>query len=140
MAFSGAGAIAGSLAVAWLGSYRRMGLGALVVTIVFGTLVAAFAVSRTLWLSYALLFCTGAGLMVVASTLISLVQLTVPNEMRGRVMSIYLMAFRGGMPLGALASGALASATSAPIALGVGGGLLALAGLGFLLRSPLRHR
>jgi hypothetical protein len=44
------------------------------------------------------------------------------------------------MPLGALASGALASATSAPIALGVGGGLLALAGLGFLLRSPLRHR
>ena len=134
MAFSGAGAITGSLAVAWLGSYRRMGLAALLVTTVFGTLVATFAISRTLWLSYALLFCTGAGLMIVASTLISLVQLTVPNEMRGRVMSIYLMAFRGGMPLGALASGALAAATSATFALVVGGTLLAVFGLGFLIK------
>jgi MFS family permease len=113
-----------------------MGLGMLLVMTAFGVLVAAFAVSRTLWLSYALLFLTGAGLMIVASTLISLVQLTAPDEMRGRVMSIYLMAFRGGMPLGALASGALATVTSAPFALGLGGGLLALVGVGFLVKSP----
>lgn len=136
MAFSGAGAIVGALAVAWLGTYRRMGLGALLVMTAFGVFVAVFAFSRMLWLSYALLFLTGAGLMIVASTLISLVQLTAPDEMRGRVMSIYLMAFRGGMPLGALASGSLAAATSAPFALGLGGSLLALVGLGFLWKRP----
>ena len=135
MAFSGAGAIVGALAVAWLGRYRRMGLVALLVMTVFGTLVAGFAVSRLLWLSFALLFLAGSCLMVVSSTLISLVQLTAPNEMRGRVMSIYLMAFRGGMPLGALASGSLAAATSATSALVVSGGLLALVAVGVLLKS-----
>ncbi len=135
MAFSGAGAIVGALAVAWLGTYRRMGLVALLVMTVFGTLVAGFAVSRLLWLSLGLLFLAGCCLMVVSSTLISLVQLTAPNEMRGRVMSIYLMAFRGGMPLGALASGSLAAATSATSALVVSGGLLALVAVGVLLKS-----
>jgi MFS family permease len=47
--------------------------------------------------------------MVVFSTVTSLVQLIAPNEMRGRVMSIYMLAFRGGMPLGSLVSGYLAT-------------------------------
>ena len=57
--------------------------------------------------SVVLLFLTGAALMVVFSTVTSLIQLIAPNEMRGRVMSIYNIAFRGGMPLGSLAAGAL---------------------------------
>ena len=72
---------------------------------VYGLLIIAFAVSRVLWLSDILLFLTGAALMVVFSTVTSLVQLIAPNEMRGRVMSIYMVAFRGGMPLGSLVSG-----------------------------------
>ena len=56
-----------------------------------------------------LLFASGVTLMIVVSCLMSLVQLIAPNEMRGRVMSIYLVAFRGGMPLGSLVSGYLAS-------------------------------
>jgi predicted MFS family arabinose efflux permease len=60
--------------------------------------------------------------MVMAfATLSSLVQLNAPNEMRGRVMSIYLVAFRGGMPLGSLAGGWLATLTSAPAVLTVSG-------------------
>ena len=70
--------------------------------------------SRTLWLSDILLFLTGAALMVVFSTVTSLVQLIAPNEMRGRVMSIYMLAFRGGMPLGSLVSGYLATFIGAP--------------------------
>ena len=70
--------------------------------------------SRTLWLSEVLLFLTGAALMMVFSTVTSLVQLIAPNEMRGRVMSIYMVAFRGGMPLGSLASGYAATYIGAP--------------------------
>ena len=51
-------------------------------------------------------------------------------------MSIYMVAFRGGMPLGSLASGYLASLTSAPTVLSVNGGLVSLIGLYFLLKSP----
>ena len=51
---------------------------------------------------------------MVFSMTASLVQLIVPDHLRGRVMSIYMVAFRGGMPLGSLASGFIASRTSAP--------------------------
>ena len=135
MAFSGAGAIAGALVVAWLGRFRHMGLVSLLVMTLFGALIAAFAVSRVLWLSDVLLFLTGAGLMIVFSTLTSLVQMIAPDEMRGRVMSIYLVAFRGGMPLGSLVSGYLASILSPPLVLGTSGVLLSLVGLAYLARG-----
>ena len=67
------------------------------------------------WLSNLLLFVAGACLMCVFSMTASLVQLIVPDHLRGRVMSIYMVAFRGGMPLGSLASGYAASLTSAPV-------------------------
>ncbi len=105
MAFSGAGSILGALIVAWLGKFPKMGWIALIVQAVYGVLIVAFALSRTLWISDILLFLTGAALMVVFSTVTSLVQMIAPNEMRGRVMSIYMLAFRGGMPLGSLVSG-----------------------------------
>ena len=135
MAFSGAGAIAGSLIVAWLGRFKRMGAVTLVVQITFGLLIAVFAVSRVLWISYALLFFTNVALMVVFSAVTSLVQLIAPNEMRGRVMSIYMLAFRGGMPLGSLTSGYLAGTFGAPAVLVVNGGLLMLVAAYFLVRS-----
>ncbi|MGE5358568.1 MAG: MFS transporter [Bacteroidales bacterium] len=134
MAFSGAGAVCGALVVAWLGRFRRMGTIALLVQILFGLLIAAFALSRTLWLSDLLLFVSGACLMVVFSTITSLVQLTAPNEMRGRVMSIFMLAFRGGMPLGALVAGYLAGAWSAPTTLVIEGALLAIVAVYFLAR------
>jgi predicted MFS family arabinose efflux permease len=135
MAFSGAGAIAGSLIVAWLGRFRRMGVTTLAVQFGFGLCIALFAVTRLLYVSYALLFLTNVALMVVFSTVTSLVQLIAPNEMRGRVMSIYMLAFRGGMPLGSLASGYFASVFSAPAVLVVNGGLLMAVAIYFLLRS-----
>ena len=65
----------------------------------------------------------------------SLVQLIVPDNLRGRVMSIYMVAFRGGMPLGSLAAGYAASLTSAPRVLEVNGVLLIGVALYFLIRS-----
>jgi len=135
MAFSGAGSIVGALIVAWLGKFPKMGWTALLVQAIYGLLIIAFAVSRVLWLSDILLFLTGAALMVVFSTVTSLVQMTAPNEMRGRVMNIYMLAFRGGMPLGSLVSGWLATFIGAPMVIGINGALLVVVAIYFLTRN-----
>ena len=135
MAWSGAGAIAGALVVAWLGRFRRMGLTALLVQVLFGLLTVAFAYSRTMWVSYVLLMLSGAALMVVFSLFSSLVQLIVPNELRGRVMSIYMVAFRGGMPLGSLATGVVIDRLGAPHTIAINGVLLTGVALWCLVRG-----
>ena len=135
LAFSGAGSVVGALIVAWLGKFKRMGLTALLVQAVYGALIFAFAMSQVMWLSELLLFLTGAALMVVFSTVTSLIQLIAPNEMRGRVMSIYMVAFRGGMPLGSLASGYLATFLGAPNVIAINGILLIVVAAYFLVRS-----
>ena len=135
MAFSGAGSIVGALIIAWLGKFKRMGLTALLVQAIYGLLIVAFASSRLLWLSDILLFFTGAALMIVFSTVTSLVQLIAPNEMRGRVMSIYMLAFRGGMPLGSLVSGYFATFIGAPMVIGINGALLVVVAVYFLTRN-----
>ncbi len=128
MAFQGAGAVVGALIVAWMGRFPRMGSVALIVQVALGAVIVGFALSRTPALSYALLFLAGVGQIVVFSLANSLVQLVVPNEMRGRVMSIYMVAFRGGMPLGSLTAGYLANVFSAPTVLIVNGVLLMVVG------------
>jgi MFS family permease len=135
LAFSGAGSVVGALVVAWLGKFKRMGLTALVVQALYGLFIVAFAMSRTLWVSDILLFFTGAALMVVFSTVTSLIQLIAPNEMRGRVMSIYMLAFRGGMPLGSLVSGYLATIIGAPKVIAINGVLLVVVAAYFLVKS-----
>jgi MFS family permease len=135
LAFSGAGSVVGALIVAWLGKFRRMGLTALLVQALYGVFIIAFASSRVLWMSDILLFLTGAALMVVFSTVTSLIQLIAPNEMRGRVMSIYMVAFRGGMPLGSLVSGYIATFIGAPLVIGINGGLLIVVAGYFLASS-----
>jgi MFS family permease len=135
MAFSGAGAVCGALVTAWMGRFRHMGLTVLITQASFGALVTAFALSRIVWLSDLLLFCTGATLLMTFSMTSSLVQLIVPDSLRGRVMSIYMVAFRGGMPLGSLAAGYAASVTSAPLVLQVNGVLIMCVAVYFLVRS-----
>jgi predicted MFS family arabinose efflux permease len=105
------------------------------VLVVFGVLIVLFAVSRVFWLNAALLFSAGVAMMIAFATLSSLVQLIAPNEMRGRVMSIYMVAFRGGMPLGSLVAGWSANLTSAPAVMTVNGVLLSLVAAWFLLKS-----
>jgi MFS family permease len=135
MACAGAGAVTGALVVAWLGKFRHMGRTLLLVQVAFGALVSLFAISRLLWLNAILLFATGACMVMVFAMLSSLVQLNAPNELRGRVMSIYMVAFRGGMPLGSLAAGWIATITSAPAVLAVNGALITVVAAWFLLKS-----
>jgi MFS family permease len=135
LAFSGAGSVVGALIVAWLGKFPRMGLASLIMQAIYGLLILAFALSHNIWISSILLFLIGAALMIVFSSVTSLIQLIAPNEMRGRVMSIYMVAFRGGMPLGSLASGYLATFIDPAIVIGINGGLLVVVAIYFLIRS-----
>jgi MFS family permease len=135
MSFAGAGAVTGALVVAWLGKFPHMGRTLLILQVVFGGLIVLFAVTRLFWINAILLFGSAACMVMVFAMLSSLVQLNAPNEMRGRVMSIYMVAFRGGMPLGSLAGGWAATLAGAPAVLIVNGLLLAIVATWFLARS-----
>ena len=104
---SGAGSITGALMVAAMERLTGLGRVALFALAVLGTATAAFAFSKWLPLSCVLIFIGGAAVMASASLMLSLVQLIVLDSMRGRVMSVYNLAFRAGIPLGALALGKL---------------------------------
>jgi MFS-type transporter involved in bile tolerance (Atg22 family) len=80
-----------------------------------------------------MLVLVGASMMSVFATVTSLVQLITTNEMRGRVMSVYNCAIRGGMPMGNLLSGWIVPIFTAPVVLSVNGLLLILMALYFLL-------
>jgi len=133
LSLMGIGSICGSLAVAWMGDMRHKGRFALSTLITLGIGIATFSLSRLLPLSYVALLLVGASMMAVFATVTSLVQLITTNEMRGRVMSVYNCAFRGGMPMGNLLSGWLVPMFTAPVVLGVNGFLLILMALFFLL-------
>lgn len=130
---SGSGAVAGALGVAFLGNIRNKGRLALTMLVVLGGGISGFALSQSVVLSCMLLFLSGISLMAVFTNVLSLVQIITANEMRGRVISIYNAAFRGGMPMGNLVTGWLVPIFTAPVVLAVNGLLLVLLGLYFLL-------
>src|SRR5687767_15676738 len=112
-----------------------MGRALLLIQLLFGALVVLFAITRLFWMNAILLFGAGACMVMVFATISSLVQLTAPNELRGRVMSIYMVAFRGGMPLGSLVAGYAATITSPSTVLAVNGVLLGSVAAWFLLKG-----
>ena len=133
LSLMGLGSICGSLAVAGRGNISNKGRFALTMLICLGGGISAFSFSKSLPLSYATLLLVGASMMAVFATVTSLVQLITTNEMRGRVMSVYNCAFRGGMPMGNLLTGWLVPMFTAPVVLGVNGFLLILVALYFLM-------
>jgi len=136
MTCSGAGAVTGALIVAWIGKHRHIGRLLLVFLGLFGLAMAAFSLSRTPLISAAILFLAGGLLVMCFSLTTSLAQLLAPTELRGRVVSIYMVAFRGGSPLGGLAAGWLVTQVgSAPIVLMVNGLVLATIASFFLFRG-----
>src|ERR1700732_4508785 len=132
LALMGLGSIIGSLAIAGAGNMRKKGLVALGSLTCLGAGISAFAISKSLPFSSVVLVLVGASMMAVFATVNSLVQLITTNEMRGRVMSVYNFAFRGGMPMGNLLSGWLVPMFTAPVVLGVNGFALVLLALYFL--------
>jgi MFS family permease len=128
LACFGIGAIAGAFGVAAFGNVKRKGALAISMQMLFGALMTGFAISRTPLLSYVLLAMAGAALMVVFALFMTLVQSNVEDGLRGRVVSVYSLAFRGAMPLGNLFAGTMASMFSAPRVLVANGIVMLLVG------------
>ncbi|HVX65041.1 MAG TPA: MFS transporter [Bryobacteraceae bacterium] len=128
----GAGSIAGALLVAAMGNAKYKGRIALGFLVFLGVTMGAFAFSRTLIVGCVFLFLAGASLVGVFSLVGSLVQETTADAMRGRVMSVYNVAFRGGMPVGSLVTGAVTPVFGVPLVLAAEGALLSALGLYYL--------
>ncbi len=136
LAAFGLGAVVGAIAVAGLHGLKRRGAVGVSMLGIFGILMIAFAASRVEGLSLAILFLAGASMVTVFATFMTLVQTNVEEGMRGRVVSVYSLAFRGAMPLGNLAAGILAAAITAPwVLVGNGVALILFGGVVLLRRS-----
>ncbi|MBV9084967.1 MAG: MFS transporter [Acidobacteriaceae bacterium] len=129
---SGAGSVIGALFIAGL-KHRHQARRSLIVMLLLGTCIVGFGAAKSFLMSVAFVFASGASLMVVFASNLSVVQLHVDDAMRGRVMSVYNVAFRGGMPIGSLASGLLIKETSAPAIMVANGLLVSLVAVYFLL-------
>lgn len=137
---SGAGSVSGALLVASIGNVKHRGRAAVLCQVAFAICLLTFAFSNVVWLSAIALFFGGAALLGVVTTVSSLVQMTTTEAMRGRVMSIFMMAFRGGMPLGNLATGWLAEHLTAARALAINGVLLVVFAVTLLVtRNRIRE-
>jgi len=130
---SGIGSVTGALMVAGLNKGKGQGRISLLMLILLGVVTVIFARSTSLALSSLMMFFGGAAMITVFATINSLVQAITEDNMRGRVMSVYNVAFRGGMPIGMLVVGKLIPIYTAPVTMSVVGVLTALMGLYFLL-------
>jgi predicted MFS family arabinose efflux permease len=135
LVYSGAGSICGALGVAAMEKLKGQGRLTLLILVVLGFLTSGFALSRWLPLSCVLMFLAGAAVMASASLMVSLAQLLATDAMRGRVMSIYNLSFRAGMPLGALLLGKLIPFLGVSRALTGSGLALVAASLYFLVKG-----
>jgi predicted MFS family arabinose efflux permease len=138
---SGAGSICGALLVAAIEKLTGKDRLTLLILILLGLTITGFALSKSLPLSCTLLFLSGTAIMASASLMLSLAQLTATDAMRGRVMSVYNLAFRAGVPIGALSLGRIIPVVGISRALsGAGLMLVAVSGSFLLVRRYPRSK
>ena len=126
MGASGVGALAGALLLASRENVQGLGRWVAIAAAAFGASLIAFAVSRSFWVSCALLLPVGFAMMVEMGSSNTLIQTMSPDHLRGRVMSVYSMMFMGMAPLGAVVSGVTAARWGAPATV-AGGGVICMA-------------
>ena len=127
MGASGLGALAAALALAMRKTLRGLGRWIAIACCSFGVCLILFAYSRVLWLSVLLLVPAGFSMMLQMASSNTLIQSMVPDQLRGRVMSVYSMMFMGMAPIGSLLAGSIAHAAGAPLTVAIGG-MLSIAG------------
>jgi len=120
----GAGALIGVLLVAWFSHARGKGRQAILGAIAFGLLLIAFAFSVSFPLSLMLALALGVTSQFYMTIISAILQMNLPNQLRGRVMGIYGLTW-DLMPVGGMIAGAIAEFAGAPMAVGVGGFMVA---------------
>ena len=140
MAATGLGAVTGALFVASLSASARRGRWLTAGNLIFPALVVGLALSPSFALSLVLL--TGIGFSFVAQNALSntLIQISVPDELRGRIMSFYSLTFQGMMRMGGMQAGFVGDRWGAPLAVGLGAVICLGYGLFVAWRYPrVRH-
>lgn len=132
----GVGGLVGALAVASLTSYRYKGRLMIVCAVLYGALLAAFALSPSLEVGMVFLLLSGGAGVIYTASVSSLVQAIIPNEVRGRVMSFYQMSF-GVSGLSALPASALATSIGAPVTIAICGVLAVVASVAIYRLRPV---
>ncbi len=132
----GMGALIGALTIASLGHFKRKGLLLTIGNLGFPLLAILFAFSMSFIASMVLLVGIGVGFMVQNSMSNSLVQQIVPDHLRGRVMSVYMLVFQGFFPIGSLISTSIAQEYGAPMGAAIGASVALMAGVVFLFAAP----
>ncbi len=140
MAATGVGALAGALHLASRRSVLGLGRLIPIAAAVFGGGLAAFSFSRSLPLSLALMVVTGSGFMVQMASSNTIIQTIVREDMRGRVMAFYTMAFMGTAPFGSLLAGLLAARIGVARTLLAGGVVCIFGALAFARQLPRLRR
>ena len=136
MGASGSGAVLGALMLAARTSLTGLGTWIAASSAAFGASLVLFSLSRSFWLSAALLVPAGFAMMIQMAGTNTLVQRMVPDALRGRVMAVYSMMFMGAAPIGAVLAGALADRIGAPLTVGAGGVVCVLAAGVFATQLP----
>ena len=140
MGVAGGGAFFGALFLAYLGDFKRKGWSVLGGAFGFGVFLIAFA--QATHLVWSLIFLFGVGFTIVTSVAVTntLLQQLVTDEMRGRVMSMFILSFLGAMPMGNLLAGAVSHRYGAPFALACGGlGIVIYVTIVAIRNKPLRE-
>jgi MFS family permease len=140
MSAIGLGALAGALWLAGRSSVLGLGRVIALAAMLFGTGLIAVSLSRTLWLSLPVLALAGFGMMAQMASCNTVLQTIVEDDKRGRVMSLYTMAFVGTAPIGSLLAGTVANAIGANPTILLGGAVCVAAGCHFGFRLPLIRR
>jgi predicted MFS family arabinose efflux permease len=133
MGATGVGALFGALTLAFRQGVKGLGRWVAWCCAGFGASLAVFAFSHTFWLSVVLLLPVGYTMMLQMACSNTLIQVMVPDALRGRVMAVYSMMFMGMAPIGALLGGALAEHMGAPRTVAIGG-IACLLGAGWFAR------
>ena len=136
MGASGAGALIAALTLATRRSIKGLGRWVAYASAGFGISLILFSLSQNFWLSALLLVPVGFAMMIQMSSSNTLIQAMVPDDLRGRVMSVYSMMFMGMAPLGALLAGTLAGYLGAPKTVALGGAVCVIGSLLFGWRLP----
>jgi MFS family permease len=136
VAASGVGALAGAVTLALRRSVLGLGRVVFISAMLFGAGLIGVGMSRWLWLSMALMFVTGLGMMRHMAATNTILQTIVEEDKRGRAMAFYSMAFMGMAPFGSLLAGSLASRIGAPNTLILGGAWCVLGGVWFAAKLP----
>jgi predicted MFS family arabinose efflux permease len=141
MAALGGGAVLGALSVASAGLERPSAAMVVTAAVVTSAGVLALGFSRSFGLTAAILVVTGAAQIVFTSSANSTIQVTVPDGMRGRMMSFYVLVFVGVTPAGAFLVGLIAEhfGVSRACALGGAAGLLSVAAVTMTWRATARR-